>query len=68
MLFHRLTVNLYGNSDGKGELTAKTNWQLSDRLSTGLYLYGAHHFLSADHLPHDGHGGRDGLDCRPSAS
>ena len=57
---NRLTVNLYGNSDGKGELTAKTNWQLSDRLSTGLYLYGAHHFLSADHLPHDGHGGRDG--------
>jgi len=57
---NRLTVNLYGNSDGKAELTAKTNIQLSDKLSTGFYLFGAHNFLPADHLPHDSHGGRDG--------
>lgn len=55
-----LTLNLYGNSDGKGELTAKTNFQLTDKLSTGLYLFGTHNFLRADHLPHDSHGGRDG--------
>ena len=57
---NRLTLNLYANSDAKGELTAKTNWQLTDRLYTGLYLFATHNFLRADHLPHDKHGGPDG--------
>lgn len=52
---NRLTLNLYGNSDLKGELTAKTNWQLNDHLSTGLYLFGTYNTMAIDHLGHDGY-------------
>lgn len=57
---NRLTANLYGNSDGKAELTAKTNFQLTDKLYMGFYLFGTHNFLSVDHLPADSQGGHDG--------
>lgn len=48
------SLNLYGNSDLKAELTAKANLQLTDRLSTGLYVFGTYNDYRIDHLGHDG--------------
>lgn len=37
-----LSVNLYGNSDKRGEATIKSNYMFNDKLSTGLLLYGTY--------------------------
>ncbi len=45
------SLNAYVNNELKSELSAKTNWMINDKLSTGLYLYGTtNQFKAYDHL------------------
>lgn len=48
------SVNLFANSDRKGEITAKVNHSFNDHLATGLYLFGTMNSHRMDHLGHDG--------------
>lgn len=50
----RFSLNLYENSDLKSEITAKFNHRFSDRLATGLLLFGTYNAMRSDHLGHDG--------------
>ena len=47
-------INIYTNSELKGELNAKANIKLNDRLYTGLYLHGSYFGRELDHLGNDG--------------
>ncbi|MDR1725007.1 MAG: TonB-dependent receptor [Bacteroidales bacterium] len=43
-------LNLYGNSETRGEINAKTNYKFNDKLSTGLLVHGSYNgFYSYDH-------------------
>lgn len=45
------SLNAYVNNEFKSELSAKTNFIINDRLSTGVYLYGTtNQFKAYDHL------------------
>jgi len=47
-------LNLYMNSELKGELNLKSNIKVNDRLYTGLLLHSSYNWQEIDHLGHDG--------------
>lgn len=49
-----LSLNLYGNTDLKSEITAKYNYQFNDKFSTGVYAFGTYNNHRMDMLGHDG--------------
>ncbi len=51
----RFSLNLYENSELRSELTARLSHRFSDRLATGLLLYGTYGAMRSDHIGHDGY-------------
>lgn len=47
-------LNIYTNSELKGEINTKANIKITDRLYTGLYLHGSYFGRELDHLGNDG--------------
>ncbi|MDR1846614.1 MAG: TonB-dependent receptor [Bacteroidales bacterium] len=61
-----LFINLYANSEARGEINAKANHKFNDRLSTGLLVHGSYNGLySYDHAGMSHHGTGDGFMDNP---